>query len=237
MSAPLLLLAVLCACARAAPRSIDWGQGDPGTLRAVFAKVARGAEKEKWARENEGWFSKLVGRDPAIEAKVRLDARYLPQDSPLLAEVRDGEPVVEVGRAALDAARSEGEMAFLLAHELHHTLVKKRTRRCLERGLARLGSRETLEAAPQTARYRLDLEREADAWGQRYMADAGYNPLAAVDAIRHVGDLGEALGADPSEDADHEPGFEREQALEVYGQGAPFEAKCPWTAPVVSAAR
>lgn len=216
-------------CPRAeGPQTRNWGQGDPGTLHAVFGKVAAGAKRERWAQENQGWFSKLIGRDPSIETKVTLDDQYLPKDSPLVADDQDGEPVVKVGRAALDAAQSEGEMAFLLGHELHHTLVRKRKRQCLTRGLAKLGNNTMLKYAPETRKYQVDLEREADAWGQRYAADAGFNPLAAVDAIRHVGDLGEALGADAAQDTDHDSGFAREESLKSYGASAPYQAACPW---------
>jgi hypothetical protein len=219
-------------CPRAdGPRTQYWGQGDPATIHAIFEKVANGAKREKFAKENQGWFSKVVGRDPSIEAKVVLDDKYLPDDSPLVAGKDDeGEPVVKVGKAALDLAQSEGEMANLIGHELHHTIVQKRKKDCLRRGVKKLGNSTMVKYSKEYKQYQRELEREADGWGQRYAANAGYNPMAAVDAIRHVNDLGEALGADPSADDDHDSFFEREQQLMAYGRAAPFEAACPWPA-------
>lgn len=226
-----LLIALGPAVARAAdgPHSVNWGQGDPGAVHAVFEKVGNGAKREKYARDNQGWFSKLIGRDPSIEAKVELSKDYLPDDSPAVAgKDENGDPVVKVGRAALDATQSEGEMAFLLGHELHHTLVRARKRECLQRGRAKFPSETMFRYSPEVRKYQVDLEREADAWGQRYAANAGYNPLAAVDVTRHVGDLSEALGADPSADGDHEASALREERLKGFGAGALSEAACPW---------
>jgi hypothetical protein len=228
-----------CAHARAAVtqpavkpggQTYNWGQGDPGTIHAVFEKTAGGAKKNKFVQENQGWFSKLIGRDPSIEAKVELSKDYLPDDSPAVVGTdADGDPVVKVGRAALDATQSEGEMAFLLGHELHHTVARKRKMVCLNLGVKARGSTSAVKDSPELKKYRVDLEREADAWGQKYAADAGYNPLAAVDAIRHVNDLGEALGAETGTDAEHDSYTLREEQLKKFG-GAPFEAACPWPA-------
>jgi hypothetical protein len=214
---------------RDAPRTENWGQGDPGTIHAIFEKVANGAKREKFAKENQGWFSKVIGRDPSIEAKVVIDDKYLPEDSPLVASKNEGgDPVVKVGKAALDLAQSEGEMAYLMGHELHHTIVQQRKRDCLRRGVAKMGNPTMLKYSKEMKAYQRELEREADAWGQRYAANASYNPLAAVEATRHVNDLGEALGADASADTDHDSFSEREQQLKSYGSGPLFEAKCPW---------
>lgn len=206
----------------------NWGQGNPATIHAVFEKTANGAKKEKFAQENQGWLSKFVGRDPTIEAKVDLSKEYLPSDSPAVAtKDEDGEPVVRVGRAALDAMQSEGEMAFLLGHELHHTIVQPRKKACIRRGVKAKGGANYLKYSKEFKAYTVDLEREADSWGQRYMTNAGYNPLAAVEAIRHIGDLGEALGAVAEKDDDHDSVAKREQQLQSFG-GAPYEVKCPW---------
>lgn len=210
-------------------QSYNWGQGDPLILHTAFTKTADGAKKEHWAKDNQGFFSKLTGQDPKIEAKVELSKDYLVLDSPAIADKdENGDPVVKIGKAALDSTQSEAEMAFLMGHEVHHTLVQERKKSCLKRGVKKLGSSSRVKGSSELTKYRVDLEHEADSYGQRYAANGGYSPLAAVDAIRHVGDLGEALGADASADDDHASTSERESQLQAYGKGELFEAKCPW---------
>jgi hypothetical protein len=228
----LTALLVLAPCARAQEDavSVDWGQGKPEVLSGVYGKVSDGAKKEKWARNSRGVFAKVFGMQPDIEAKLIPVDDYLPDDSPASAgKGADGGQVIRVGRAALDACQSEAEMAFLLGHELHHTLVRERKFECYKRGYALYNrSKERLMASPEAKRYTVDLEHEADSWGQRYMTDAGYNPLTAVDAMRHIKNLGEALGADASKDEDHAAFAVRESQLQAAGRDAPYEAPCPW---------
>lgn len=217
--------------AKPGPMSNNWGQADPAVLHNVFDKVVKGAQSEKWAQANQGFFSKLVGRDPSIEAKVDFSKDYLVLDSPAVATKDDkGEAVVKVGKSALDATQSEAEMAFLLGHELHHTLVQDRKKECLRAGVKQLGNANYVKYSPALKKYQVDLEHEADAWGQRYADKAHFSPWAAVDAINHVGDLAEALGADASADTDHASFAEREGQLKSYGKSEPFEAACPWSA-------
>src|SRR5690349_5074346 len=83
----LLLLAAPAAAAavppsRGAPRAARWGQDDPLVVQSVFSKVGAGAKKEKFAAENQGWFARLIGLPPSIQAKVDLSEEYLPDDSP-----------------------------------------------------------------------------------------------------------------------------------------------------------
>lgn len=203
MKVPLALIAALLAVPAAAQprmRTYNWGQGDPLVIRGVFAKVLAAARREQ----------------PAAEAALELSESYLVSDAPASAATSGERPVVRVGKASLDAAQSESELAFLLAHELHHALTGAKKRACLSRGARAPGER---------AVYELQLEREADAWGQRYLAEAGFNALSAADAIRHVGDLAQALGSEP--DAEHDSAAAREARLKAPAP-APYEARCPW---------
>ena len=216
----------------AAPRAYDWGQGNPLVIRSVFEKTSGGAAKGRWARDNQGWFSKLIGRDPRIETKVILSEEYLVKDSPAVADRgENGEPVVKVGQSALDAAQTEGEMSFLLGHELHHTIVRARRHACLQKGLEGAGGdRARFRSSRELRQYRWDLEKEADGWGQRYAFDAGYNPFDAVQAIRHLSDLGEALGPGLLVDSEHDSAANRESYLKSWSSSRePFTAPCPWS--------
>lgn len=208
------------------PQNVDWGQGKPEVLNAIYAKIIAATTKD------DSWFSKLLSTKPKIETV----SEYLPHDSPAVADNgKDEDPHVSVGQAALDAAQSPAEMAGLVGHEVWHTRRQDWKRDCLNRGFhkAREGNSYLLAKGfmgrPEVTDFQKDLEHEADSHGQKIAADAGYDPLALVAMLNHIKDLGEALGADASADTDHDSFEQREAWLRAYNPGAkPYDAKCPW---------
>jgi hypothetical protein len=218
----------LLICSPNLGQSKDWGQGRIETVAAVFEKVRQGAEKEKFALDSRGILGKLFNTKPEIAAKIDMSSEYLPSDSPAVAtKDKDGVPVVRVGRAALDACQSEGEMAFVLGHELHHTLVQDRKKECIRRGLRLKGGNAILlKYSPEMKKYSKDLEREADSWGQKYMMNARLDGIYAVQAVENIRRLGAALGAIMPED-EHASFADRQMELQQFG-AARFEVTCPW---------
>lgn len=105
---------------------------------------------------------------------------------------------VAVNRGLLTQLRNEAELAAVLGHEITHAAARHGAK-TIERGIflqsAVLATAITAQGTPlaetltqgvQTGaalinqKYGRDAEREADFYGTRYMAQAGYDPYAAV---------------------------------------------------------
>ncbi len=105
---------------------------------------------------------------------------------------------IAINRGLLTELRNEAELAAVLGHEAAHATARHGAK-AMERGLllqgaliaAMIGTRnneyaQTLVGVGQVAaglvtqKFGRDAEREADFYGTRYMAKAGYDPHAAV---------------------------------------------------------
>ena len=151
---------------------------------------------------------------------------------------------VFVNAGAVAAARSEGELAAVLAHEISHVALRHGTRQATKAYLTRAGLNlvETLTGGRETrlGQFLADLggagadmlfeefgrtsETEADLEGARLMAAAGYDPR---DMARFFEQLGETGGWRSSETAgDHPDPGSRVAAIKEFLATLP-EARTP----------
>jgi hypothetical protein len=108
-----------------------------------------------------------------------------------------------VNRGMIEAARTEGEMAGVMAHELSHVALRHGTAQATKAGKYQLGAGiagvlGTILGGPglgQVAqapfaltflKYSREYETEADLLGARIMADAGYDPRDLANMFRTI---------------------------------------------------
>jgi len=140
---------------------------------------------------------------------------------------------VAVNRGLLTQLRNEAELAAVLGHEITHAAARHGAK-TIERGIflqsAVLATAITVQGTPladtltqgvQTGaalinqKYGRDAEREADFYGTRYMAQAGYDPYAAVSLQETFVRLSQASGSAEAQSwidglfASHPPSEER----------------------------
>ena len=116
-----------------------------------------------------------------------------------------------VNRGMIQAARTEGELAGVMAHELSHVALRhgtaqatKAQKYALGAGIA--GILGTILAGPQAGqlaqlpigayflKFSREYETEADVLGARIMADAGYDPRDLANVFRTLEQQGSAGG-------------------------------------------
>ncbi|MCS7264746.1 MAG: M48 family metallopeptidase [Armatimonadetes bacterium] len=107
---------------------------------------------------------------------------------------------IYITRALLEALESDDEVAFVLGHEIGH-IAGDHIRKQISQGMVgsilldiltggasqivRIGS-DIMFALYQSG-YSRQHERDADTRGVRYMKAAGYNPIAAITALKKLG--------------------------------------------------
>lgn len=119
---------------------------------------------------------------------------------------------IAINRGLLNELNSEAELAAVLGHEVAHAAARHGAKR-IERGLVSQGlvlgtavamggqrygayavQGAQLAAGLLGQKYSRDAEREADYYGTRFMAKAGYDPQAAVDLQQTFVRLSEGRG-------------------------------------------
>ncbi|MBI2104980.1 MAG: M48 family metalloprotease [Candidatus Omnitrophica bacterium] len=189
--------------------------------REISAIQAR--EFEQQGARRLGWNERLAGMDvqgvvdrlsrvterPALHYRAYLYA----DDDPNAAALADGRIYLSTGMVQYLAGRGSrvDELAFILAHELAHTVAQhlvKRYRRLQQQQLmialaaagAAAATRGASDAAQQAGRIAVDAvgllqdvansgysqeqELEADQLGIRYVSRAGFAPRAALDLLQ-----------------------------------------------------
>ncbi len=103
---------------------------------------------------------------------------------------------VFVTRPLLDACGDDdGMLAFYLGHEMGHIRLRHAAERyAAEAVLKTVAVRAAFVAELLSKGYSREQEREADLEGLRLLREAGYNPRAAVRAMRAIEQAGEAGG-------------------------------------------
>jgi predicted Zn-dependent protease len=108
---------------------------------------------------------------------------------------------VYITRQLLALMNDEAELAFVMGHEVAHVAArhgqKRQSRAALSNVLAGLagvltgsnviGQGAGLVAGLTTLGYSRDQERQADSLGVRYLAAAGYDPMAGMDSMAALG--------------------------------------------------
>ena len=118
-----------------------------------------------------------------------------------------------VNRGMIEAARNEGEMAGVMAHELSHVALRHGTAQATKQGSLKsqagtiglilggaiLGGQTgaqlgTLAATAWQTKYSREYESQADLLGARIMADAGYDPRDLANMFRTIEQQGGGSG-------------------------------------------
>lgn len=118
-----------------------------------------------------------------------------------------------INRGMIEAAKNEGEMAGVMAHELSHVALRHATAQATKQGSAKntlgtiglilggaiLGGQTgaqlgMLGAQAWMTKYSREYESQADALGARIMADAGYDPRDLANVFRTIQAQGGASG-------------------------------------------
>lgn len=205
---PLSLLPVLaCVALTACAMNPVTGEREL-TLVSESQEIALGRENYGPGRQMYGGdyvvdpavtdYVQSVGQRLAAESD-----RALPYE---FAVVNDGTPnawalpggKIAIHRGLLTELDSEAELAAVLGHEIVHSAARHGAQ-AMERGLMLQGAVMATSIATDDSeygqlaalganvaaglislKYSRDAEREADAYGTRYMAEAGYDPRAAI---------------------------------------------------------
>lgn len=151
---------------------------------------------------------KIAGRAPGH----RFEYKFVVVDSPEANAFALPGGYVFVNSGAIEAARNEGELAGVLAHEISHVALRHGTNQASKAYLAKTGMR-LLDAVLGGAKKDLrrlagslgfegpgmlvmrlsrDAELQADTEGARLMADAGYDPRDMAHFFQRLGEGGEA---------------------------------------------
>ena len=221
-----ILVAALCASGLAACASVDAGVRDAGGPTPLADTAEAGLWRVMDEREAEVRRSPLLNRSDALNAYVRDvmcrvsaeycgDLRIYVLDRPEFNALMAPNGYSEVWAGLLLRAGSEDELAFVLAHEAghfieNHSLERWRTMRrntnlagvlaigAAAAGAPELGDLGRLAAYARIFAYSREHEREADAYGQRLAADAGYDPAAGARLWETL--IAEQAASDQAED-------------------------------------
>jgi predicted Zn-dependent protease len=118
-----------------------------------------------------------------------------------------------VNRGMIEAARNEGEMAGVMAHEISHVALRHSTAQATKQGSAGsvlgqlglilggaiLGGQTGAQAGAYAAaawmtKYSREFESQADVLGARIMADAGYDPRDLANVFQTISQQGGSRG-------------------------------------------
>ncbi len=170
----------------------------------IGKEVAAAIEKQYgvWDDPVQSRRVERIGRS-LVAVCERKDMPYsfkiLNERKELNAFAAPGGPIY-ITRALLEALESDDEVAFVLGHEIGHVAgdhIRKQISQAIAGSLlldiltggssqlVRLGS-DIMFSLYQSG-YSRQHERDADTRGVRYMRAAGYNPVAAITALRKLG--------------------------------------------------
>ena len=156
---------------------------------------------------------RLVSAIPAEFRHPEFDYRFkVVNASDLNAFALPGGPMY-VNRGMIQAARNEGELAGVMAHEISHVALRHATAQATKQGKwqnqlgmigmilggavvggqagAQLGM---LGAQAWMTKYSREYESQADTLGARMMADAGYDPHDLANVFRTIAQQGGSRG-------------------------------------------
>ncbi|MBK6749525.1 MAG: M48 family metalloprotease [Acidobacteria bacterium] len=158
--------------------------------------------------------ARLVNAIPVEYRQTSFNYRFkIVNASDINAFALPGGPMY-VNRGMIEAARNEGEMAGVMAHEISHVALRHATAQATKQGsvtnqLGMLGmilggavlggeagaQLGMLGAAAWMTKYSRNYETQADVLGSHIMADAGYDPRDLANMFRTIADERNGGGA------------------------------------------
>jgi predicted Zn-dependent protease len=156
----------------------------------------------------EGAYARRVGRKIAAAAGLDGQCTFTLVNSDVVNAFAVPGCYIYITRGLMGIVNSEAELASVLAHEVGHIVAahnRRQQRRSLWRSIgvwavgAITGSEDLTRIAGRAAeyftlRYSRKQEYEADDFGVRFLAAAGYDPYAAGDMLGALGRHEEYLG-------------------------------------------
>ena len=160
-------------------------------------------------------YVQTVGQRMADASGVELPYEFVVLNNPVPNAWAMPGGKIAINRGLLTELGSEAELAAVLGHEVTHAAARHGAK-SMQRGLFMQGalvataiiSSERSEYANQlvgaaqvaaqliSTKYGRDAERESDLYGTRWLADAGYDPAAAVDLQKTFVRLSEGRNQD-----------------------------------------
>ena len=154
---------------------------------------------ERWQ-----WYIDAVGRrilEHVAVGRHEFDIRVVDEPMPDAASFADGS--IYFSRGMLALFNSEAELASVMAHEIAHVVARHVSKglatRRLGKALGWLTANATgrgefwelanISATALDSGYGRERELEADRLGGQWMARAGYDPLASLDALQNLKDF------------------------------------------------
>lgn len=184
-------------------------------------------ERQSVVLEDErltSYVQRLGDKLAASAPGYRFSYKFVIVDSPETNAFALPGGYVFVNSGAIDAARNEGELAGVLAHEISHVVLRHGTNQAskvyVAKSATRLidaalgGAKDDVRrfahalglAGPETffVNFNRDAELQADVEGARLMAAAGYDPRDMASFFESLGER-EGDAAKASENADDHP--------------------------------
>jgi predicted Zn-dependent protease len=187
--------------------------------RASAEEIARQSVVVEDARVNA--YVQRLGEKIAGRAQgPRFSYKFVVVDSPEANAFALPGGYVFINSGAIEAARNEGELAGVLAHEISHVALRHGTNQASKAYLAKTGMR-LLDAALGGAKNDLrklagalglegpgrlfvrlnrDAELQADTEGARLMAEAGYDPRDMAHFFQRLGEREDGTAREASGD-------------------------------------
>jgi beta-barrel assembly-enhancing protease len=188
--------------------------------RASAAEVARQSDVVEDERVNE-YVQRLGERVASRAPGYKFRYKFVVVDSPEANAFALPGGYVFVNSGAIEAARNEGELAGVLAHEISHVVLRhgtnqaskayvaKNAMRLLDAALG--GAKEGLRTLAYSLglagpgrlfmKFNRDAESQADVEGARLMAAAGYDPRDMADFFQRLDErAGDARAGETADD-------------------------------------
>ncbi len=186
-------------------QDVQLGQQAAGEVRRQMPVLAENSDIDRYV-ENVG--RRLVAAIPREYQQSAFEYQFdVVNARDINAFALPGGPMF-VNRGMIEAARNEGEMAGVMAHELSHVILRHGTAQATKSQSAKvqlpsiggailgaiiggnvggvIAQGAQLGAGAYLLKYSRDYERQADILGAQIMAQAGYNPRDLANMFRTI---------------------------------------------------
>jgi hypothetical protein len=201
-----------------------WRHMDPAAMARATEKLLQAENRCRAAAEERREAGKRLTSGPEYDRVCRLLKRLFPalteRIGPVHVEIDTSKEVnagassgpagvrVSVNRGLLDVMPDDGELAFVLAHELAHLVLRH----------PELPTLNVVAVLPDANawQWRLNQEYEADVRGAEILARAGLDPLDGGRALKRIAPF--EPEPPPGFIGDHPPNEMRRRLLEWYAR-------------------